>query len=110
MKHTPGPWEIRSDFHSVDGFVVYRGRGNDNKTIARFPYGNVIGKPEGWEKRDKQYQEIKANVHLIAAAPELLEALKHLYRLHCEGAFALEDKDYIAITKAAAAIAKAEGK
>jgi len=47
---------------------------------------------------------------LFAAAPEMYEALNHLYRLHCEGAFSLEDKDYIAITKAAAALAKAEGK
>ena len=39
----------------------------------------------------------------------LYEALNHLYMLHCEGVFALDDKNYVAITKAAAALAKAEG-
>lgn len=42
-------------------------------------------------------------------APEMYEALSLLYKLHCDGAFSLRDKDYIAITKAAAAICRAEG-
>lgn len=66
-----GPWEIREDApYSVDGKVIFRGRGNENRTIARFPYGNVVGKPKGWELKDKQYQELLANVEFIAAARE----------------------------------------
>jgi L-fucose mutarotase/ribose pyranase (RbsD/FucU family) len=50
--------------------------------------------------------EYKANARLIAAAPDLLEALKSM----CEGFSALKDSDFPALAKARAAIAKAEGK
>ena len=72
-KASKEPWEIREDApDSVDGKVIFRGKGNENRTIARFPYGNVVGKPKGWELRDKQYQELLANVEFIAAAREAL--------------------------------------
>jgi len=47
--------------------------------------------------------EIEANARLIAAAPEMLEALKTI-----ESCLAPEDNDYAA-RKVRAAIAKAEG-
>ena len=50
------------------------------------------------------------NQTLIAAAPDMYEALSLIYKIHCEDAFRLADKDYIAITKAAAALALAEGR
>jgi len=50
------------------------------------------------------------NKKLIAAAPDMYEALSLIYKIHCEDAFRLADKDYIAITKAAAALALAEGR
>ena len=61
MAHTPGPWE----YHQQSGVVVKNGLGG--VVIARIT--NPV-RVEG--------AEIKgfANGHLIAAAPELLEALK----------------------------------
>lgn len=68
---TPGPWEIRGDApYSVDGKVIFHGRGNKNRTIARFPYGNIIGKPKGWGKKDKAYQQLLVNIEFIAEARE----------------------------------------
>lgn len=49
------------------------------------------------------------NTQLIAAAPELYDALELIYKLHCDGEFSLPDKHYIAITKAATALSKAQG-
>lgn len=58
---------------------------------------------------DKDYPNKKADALIMRAAPVMYEALKTLYELNARGAFTLEDKDYIAITKAAAALAEAEG-
>jgi hypothetical protein len=85
-EHTPGPWRYMQGTHSV--YTV------DGKAIA-LAYG-PRGIACGW--RD-------ANARLIAAAPDLLEALKRLCshgtRDHAQIA---ADWDF-----ARAAIAKAEG-
>ncbi|MBA43595.1 MAG: hypothetical protein CMF62_06285 [Magnetococcales bacterium] len=52
LKHTPGPW-------LADGFFV--STKDDEHSIV----SAVISKPD---------EELKANAHLIAAAPDLLEA------------------------------------
>ena len=97
--HTPGPWAC--EFH---------------ETAAGTPFGIVVGgKGKGGlmdtvichapDYRDEpvSYKVFKsANARLIAAAPELLEALQEC--LECE--FAVTDK--AAIAKARAAIAKAK--
>lgn len=61
---TTGKWEVRSDVpYSTGGFKVFRGRGENNKTIVHLPYGNIIPCPQG-----KGYHENKANAELIAEA------------------------------------------
>lgn len=64
-KHTPGPWR-------VENRLV---RATKHKQICEVPaYGVVHGKVD------------EANARLIAAAPELLEALVNLLAVHeCEG-------------------------
>lgn len=61
-KHTPGPWHIRT----INAFV---GVGSKDRPIAtidnKYPYNNA-----------NLVDETKANAKLIAAAPDLLEALK----------------------------------
>ena len=68
MKHTPGPWKRRSDLpYTSHGVVVFHGHGEENRTICRLREGTQ-------EERD-------ANSCLIAAAPELLEALEKIRNL-----------------------------
>lgn len=64
-KHTPGPW-ITDDVHKGDmmRFVMSDLR----------PFPHTIAKLELAQDRETQ----EANARLIAAAPELLEALKSL--------------------------------
>ena len=72
FKGTKGKWKIRQNIpYDTGGFVVYSGTGKDNKTVVRLPYGNIVPCP-----KTKEYFENEANAKLIAAAPELLEALQ----------------------------------
>ena len=59
-KHTPGPWWLDDD-----GFIA-SGDGDTYETIAD-PHCS-----------DLDIDEREANASLIAAAPELLEALEHI--------------------------------
>lgn len=88
-KHTPGPWKVDPNF---PGMV----RIDDDPTS-----GILVG--------------LAANARLIAAAPELLEALKEaMGELNDYRRLLVYDKEDVAdlkstISKAAAAIAKATG-
>jgi hypothetical protein len=75
-----------------------------------------LDKPKPDRKLDYTISHIEYAIHLLnevtplyKAAPDMYEALSLLYKLHCEDAFRLEDKHYIAITKAAAALALVDG-
>ena len=95
-KYTPGPWEamgtwVRSPMHQPEGL----------------PRGVQIA-----ECRDGYFlpftEEAKANARLIAAAPELLEALVEALAF-CEANTYGGDDTAALIVKARAAIAKAAG-
>jgi len=60
-KHSPGPWV-------ATGYRKSLVNDNDNKTICCFP------------STDGTVETAAANAALIAAAPELLSALRYLYR------------------------------
>ena len=101
-KHTPGPWFAK---RAGDGgyFEWYVGRDGENCSIAEDITDPVTRDPS------------EANAHLIAAAPDLLEALKAIISDDMEdqktaqefGGFVLPDE---LRTAARAAIAKAEGR
>ena len=100
IKHTPGPWTVTSE---ISDAVAYSPRVADIREngpyrggICRLQSAEHIGGITG--------DEVLANAALIAAAPELLEALKWLRT--CEERGDLEE----AIAAADAAIAKAEGR
>lgn len=94
-KHTPGPWEL-SISERNDGHGTYR---NVQESAS---FGDVVASVCVRHKANHTLNEAgSANARLIAAAPELLEALKWTAR-------AL-DKEHPAAIKARAAIAKAEG-
>lgn len=113
MSHTPGPWKLEdeSDVHASDVL------GSDGTHVVCFghdydDYGR-FGWPKGrWsQKKEEEWNAtVEANARLIAAAPELLEALEDV--LNCV-ALCPEHGDVVdAPSKyedARAAIAKARG-
>jgi|CXWL01.1.fsa_nt_gi hypothetical protein len=92
---TPGPWTIRHEFNVFGGDRLVANTGGRG--------GNV--NPEGIRR------ENLANARLIAAAPELLEALKQCDALLAvtDSLEAMQDQRH-PLNAARAAIAKAEGK
>ena len=65
-KHTLGPWEASEGYPSDTWHVDMPSRG----------YSVVVSRAE--EDWDMAVEEVQANAHLIAAAPELLDALETL--------------------------------
>jgi len=62
-KHTPGPWNLEESIHAHRGHYV----GKDGDLCQRFP----------WEPFNEESRAMAlANARLIAAAPDLLAALK----------------------------------
>ena len=71
-KHTPGPWKA----HFEEAYFV---TGPDRGRVAMMM--NLKG-PHGLGGR-RSGEESAANARLIAAAPELLEALKQILAAYC---------------------------
>ena len=91
-KHTPGPWVFYADTPSTDPNWHIVTTANRMRVLA-----NVHIEPGN--------EMDLANARLIAAAPDLLDALIALYAVAEVG----RDEDYGAVTNAAAVIAKATG-
>lgn len=98
MKFTPGPWEALKGLHNTDMPVKNSGWG----TVAN---DDGLCICEVWQDIDMSVEKGKqiaaANAHLIAAAPDLLAALKEVVTI--------SDRKHDAWDRAKAAIAKAEG-
>jgi hypothetical protein len=90
-QHTPGPWdtETKGSKHFIDGA--------DGLTVAYLDRSGV-----------RERAEIEANIRLIAAAPELLAALKDLLQITLSRGekLGLDDGGPV-LDKARATIAKA---
>jgi len=99
-KHTPGPWETKPE-ECDKPYIRIRG----TRLGSRYKVANAIT-PVYDGVGAREAEETRANARLIAAAPELLEALRGLMKLDedlcSEGAIE-------ALDKARAAIAKATG-
>ena len=97
-KHSPGPWECDAGIIPPDGPERYADIYTDGGDLIIARFNDLI--PEG-----------RANGRLIAAAPELLEALKTLADEAWRNAGCMPDEAFHdAIAEARAAIAKAEGR
>lgn len=95
-KHAPGPWAIEFDGDEQPRRIVDRD-------------GEHVTYIDGSRYHDnREDPEALANCALIAAAPELLSALKDCLEGMAEQG--VELCEHIAVAKARAAIAKAEGK
>jgi hypothetical protein len=112
-KHTPGPWRVAERYHV---HAIVDAKGQDLCYQDHSAYTGP-GEPAGCvTSRGRSPEELRANARLIAAAPELLAALKDTLCL-AEAYFdALPDDGeaqdhYMAsvIEPARNAIAKAEG-
>lgn len=94
-KHTPGPWSIRE------------GEGKDNTKWIDGNDGLVLAYVSDKNLKDTSLRD--ANAQLIAAAPELLEALKEVHKYLCDDYQTAEKlRDIFLLIEPA--IAKAEGK
>lgn len=106
FKGTPGPWEIKPE--EVDKpYIRIRG----TQLGGRFKVANVLS-PDYDGVHHCEADETRANAQLIAAAPELLEALQNLivsYDNFRERAGRNGDPENPLIIDARAAIAKATG-
>ncbi|MDI4088406.1 hypothetical protein QK428_03575 [Pseudomonas aeruginosa] len=94
MKHTPGPWHV----------------GGPNKCTIYDKHGQRLANSfEGVMATQRTDSECEANARLIAAAPELLEALQHIeeYWNRDSNEQAMTDALWHIIETAQAAIAKA---
>lgn len=98
MKHTPGPWRYTREItkQGIDkAFIV------GERYIAEiFNFCNPHSAPQYTTENDGFFVEAQANARLIAAAPDMLEALKAV----------LDNPASPDIAIVRAAIAKAEGK
>lgn len=93
-KYTPGPWKLEQEPHRYFWQIF-----GDYKLVASVPTG-------GNKNSDEQKARKRADAILVAAAPELLEALESLLSIVEQHDTPLSDPERIA---ARAAIAKAKG-
>jgi hypothetical protein len=109
-KHTPGPWKvfICDDGGQWSGWPLSIFTDDTERTIVR-PGGFY---PYEWD-RGVSEREAVANARLIAAAPDLLEAVKELMDLPLNHPISMtvdeRKRMWAAHETARAAIAKAEG-
>ena len=99
-KHTPGPWGVAGQ------------RSNKRWAVVRNDSWSDLPLMDGWTiadvySRKMNADEDEANARLIAAAPEMLDALKWLIEFCGLNQY---DKNDPAIAKVWAALAKAEGR
>ena len=115
--HTPGPWRLDGPYriiidmppNYVEGYMVMNA---DERHGESFPIARVTG-PAYFGREDRCDPELVANARLLAAAPELLEALDNLLAQTVDRdlAFGIEltPGEQGAREKALSAIAKATG-
>jgi hypothetical protein len=101
MRHTPGPWEIRDDNLGCKEIVA--GFSNDSEGWDGRLFTVNVGYTHGLENEG----EDAANARLIAAAPDMLAALRAVIFQTIQGKVLERDA---CVTAARSAIAKAEGR
>ena len=108
-KHTHGPWSVGTTLLTNDGARPIMGvdsEGFPKRVALADMQREGVKRGQAWKA---DCDEREANARLMAAAPDLLEALKYLLA-HCKGLDRFEGNPINqAIEDARAAIAKAEG-
>lgn len=110
QKHTPGPWVVEHGLSSDPAkYTPGIDAVGENFTVILYGIKNE-GEARGIRGRTDEEQE--ANARLIAAAPELLEALREVLKhekWHAAAADEVTPSARAAIKRADAVIAKATG-
>jgi len=73
FKGTPGPWRLEDDAFEKDWPGCLNGHIGVNAPSHTL-IAQVVWRMSDGDTHRKDYPELQANAHLIAAAPELLEA------------------------------------
>lgn len=108
-KHTPGPWNAGRCPANDSRWRIYGSEWNGSEV---YRYRTAVASTANWLSTDPA-EEVEANAHLIAAAPELLEAAKRALPVMIDnlcGGEPYDPGDQEATWALADAIAKAEGK
>lgn len=95
--HTPGPWIVRH----LTGFPLM---------IATAPDGDGFGEPVADCSRHHLPAQAMCNARLIAAAPELLEALRFVGEFHQRNFDAMPVAFETVVSIIDAALARVEGR
>lgn len=108
-KFTPGPWEHIDEYQDTAGQVIDRA-GFSFIDVCNCSIKTDVPENEHWANSKDYHRELppeeqKANANLIAAAPELLEALEVILDDSPSSILRFEE----AIEKAREAISKAYG-
>lgn len=106
-KWTPGPWFLSKKGNISNMVVATTGKwefGDYSECICLFQ--SALG--PGLHKLKEEEENAKANAHLIAAAPELHEALEDILKLHYCDVFTAGTWES-AMEKSRAVLAKARG-
>jgi hypothetical protein len=98
-KHTPGPWEIERPFEEDGLYVSSESTALICEVMEHSGHGTPLQNEEA-EEMDE------ANARLIAAAPDLLEALQYLHGIVLNGMTDDYDMMTAELGRAGRAIAK----
>lgn len=103
QKHTPGPWKVMPE-ECHRPYIRIRG----SCLGARYKVANVLA-PDYKDAPEREADETRANAALIAAAPELLEAVRCLTVMgrNIDGTVTIGPRGWEMLQ---AAILKAEGR
>jgi hypothetical protein len=100
-RHTPGPWEAQGEARLVGTNEEHHLWCGNIWPLGPSYRGEICTVQSADHISGISRQEAEANARLIAAAPDLLAALK--------GILVITDRDHVVWDAARAAIAKAEG-
>jgi len=113
-KHTPAPWVFAPDYDENDGDIIIGGTYDETDGKTLIPDGPrvvaICFKSDLQDEEQYPTEEVRANAHLIAAAPELYIALLAIEEYILQEAGYGERTFNRALQNAAlAALAKARG-